>query len=279
MIGELKREAQINEISWDFPRFGLSIHFPHYSGTRALIDSRSRNRHLQMTCVYLEESAFISICLPHWGRVKHICVGKLIIIGSDSGLSLGQRQAIIWTNAGILLIGPLGTNFSQILIGIQPFSFNHFQCVINALRCEQNTRRYADDIFNSILLIEHVCILIEISLKFIPKSSVDNKAVWIQIRVLCPASSEPLPESAMAKFFGSTCRLRANAFNESKAMDIAEKLVGHTKGLSIKTFHMMRTLYVCAWSGWVTVKLSDQVLVKVYLSQSGLLFCKGLCLY
>ena len=33
------------------------------------------------------------------------------------------RQAIIWTNAGILLIRPLGTNFSEILIGIQTFWF------------------------------------------------------------------------------------------------------------------------------------------------------------
>ena len=32
------------------------------------------------------------------------------------------RQAIIWTNAGILLIGPLGTNFSEILIKIYTFS-------------------------------------------------------------------------------------------------------------------------------------------------------------
>ena len=32
-------------------------------------------------------------------------------------------QAIIWTNAGILFIGPSGTNFSEILIGIQTFSF------------------------------------------------------------------------------------------------------------------------------------------------------------
>ena len=44
-------------------------------------------------------------------------------IGSDNGLSPGRRQAIIWTNAGILLIGPLETNFSEILIGIQTFSF------------------------------------------------------------------------------------------------------------------------------------------------------------
>ena len=53
---------------------------------------------------------------------EHICVGKLTIIGSDNGLSPERRQAIIWTNAGILLIGPLGTNFSEILIEIQTFS-------------------------------------------------------------------------------------------------------------------------------------------------------------
>ena len=50
----------------------------------------------------------------HWGRVTHICIGKLTIIDSDNGLSSGRRQAIIQTNAGILLIGPLGTNLSEI---------------------------------------------------------------------------------------------------------------------------------------------------------------------
>ena len=61
--------------------------------------------------------------LTHWGQVTHICVSKLTIIGADNGLSPGQRQAIIWTNAGILLIGPLGTNFSENSIGMQTFSF------------------------------------------------------------------------------------------------------------------------------------------------------------
>ena len=55
--------------------------------------------------------------------MTHICVGELTIIGSDNGLSPRRRQAIIWTNAGILLIEPLRTNFSDILIGIQIFSF------------------------------------------------------------------------------------------------------------------------------------------------------------
>ena len=69
---------------------------------------------------YDDEQAYS--LLTHWGRVTHICVGKLSIIGSDNGLSPGRRQAIIWNNAGILLIGPLGTNFSDILIVIHTFS-------------------------------------------------------------------------------------------------------------------------------------------------------------
>ena len=37
-----------------------------------------------------------------------------VIIGADNGLSPVQRQAIIWTNDGILLMQPLGKNFSEI---------------------------------------------------------------------------------------------------------------------------------------------------------------------
>ena len=60
--------------------------------------------------------------LTHWGRVTHICISRLRIIVSNNGLSPGWCQAIIWTNAGILLIGPLGTNFYEILIKIYTFS-------------------------------------------------------------------------------------------------------------------------------------------------------------
>ena len=55
--------------------------------------------------------------------MTHTCVSKLTIICSDNGLSPDLHQAIIWTNAKILLIGPLGTNFSEILIEILTFSF------------------------------------------------------------------------------------------------------------------------------------------------------------
>ena len=55
--------------------------------------------------------------------MTHICISKLTIIGSDNGLSPAWRQAIIWTDAGILLIRPLGTNSNKMLIQILTFSF------------------------------------------------------------------------------------------------------------------------------------------------------------
>ena len=73
--------------------------------------------------------------LTHWGWVTHICVGKLTIIGSDNGLWPEQRQAIIWTNAGILLIGPLGTNFSEVLIQSQTFSLKKMHLKMPSAKC------------------------------------------------------------------------------------------------------------------------------------------------
>ena len=61
----------------------------------------------------------------HWGRAMHISVSKLTIIASVNGLSPGRRQAIIGTNDGILLIWPVGTNISEILIEIHSFSFKN----------------------------------------------------------------------------------------------------------------------------------------------------------
>ena len=45
--------------------------------------------------------------------MTNMCIGKLTIIGLDGGLSPARRQAIVGTNAGILLIGPLGTGFGE----------------------------------------------------------------------------------------------------------------------------------------------------------------------
>ena len=72
--------------------------------------------------------------LTQWGRVTHICVSKLTIIGSVNGLSPDRRQAIIWTNVGILLSGPLGTNFSEISIEILTFSFKKMRLKVSSAK-------------------------------------------------------------------------------------------------------------------------------------------------
>ena len=83
-------------------------------------------RYVTYPCVTRKIHSFVVFCcrfLTHWGRVTHICVGNLTIIGSDNGLSPGRCQAITWTNVGISLIGPQGTNFSEMLIEIHTFPY------------------------------------------------------------------------------------------------------------------------------------------------------------
>ena len=46
------------------------------------------------------------------------------LVQTDNGLSPSRRQAIIWTTAGLLSIGPLWTIVSEIFIKTQNFSSN-----------------------------------------------------------------------------------------------------------------------------------------------------------
>ena len=51
--------------------------------------------------VYIVQSAI--------NLLKHVFASELTIIGTDDGLSSDRYQVVIWTNAGIFAIGPLGT--------------------------------------------------------------------------------------------------------------------------------------------------------------------------
>ena len=66
--------------------------------------------------------------------MTHKCVSEPTSIGSDNGLSPGRRQAIIWTNAGILLFGPLGINLSEIVIEIQTFSLRKMRLKMSSAK-------------------------------------------------------------------------------------------------------------------------------------------------
>ena len=114
-----------------------------------------------------------NVLLIHLGRVTYVCVSELTSIGADNGLAPARRQAIIWTNAGILLIGPSETNFSEILFEIHTFSFKKrhlkmssgkwgpFCLGLNVLTVMSGYGHHFVDIFKCIFLKENHCILIK----------------------------------------------------------------------------------------------------------------------
>ena len=61
------------------------------------------------------------------------CVGNLINMGSDKGLSPDMRQAKnIWTNAEKFPIGPFGINFNEIFIKVSTFLFKKIHLKMSA---------------------------------------------------------------------------------------------------------------------------------------------------
>ena len=175
------------------------------------------------------------VWLTRWGRVTHIWVGNPAIIGSNNVLSPGRRQAIICTNDGMLLFGPLGTNFNEILVEILTFSFQKihlkmssgkwrpFCPVLNVFIMEawwhiftsvyfvmvdsvdssppgENGRHFADDIFKRISLNENVRISIQFSLKFVSKGPIENKSALVQAMDCRLFGDKPLPEPMLTKF-------------------------------------------------------------------------------
>ena len=64
----------------------------------------------------------------------------------------------------------------------------------------QNRRRFADDILKCIFLNEHVCVLIRISLKFVPRVRIDNKKALVEVMAWHRTGDKPLSEPKLTQF-------------------------------------------------------------------------------
>ena len=148
--------------------------------------------------------------------MTRICIGKLTIIVSDNGLSPGRRQAIIWSNAGILLIGPSGTNFSAILIEIQTFPSKKIRYKMSSAKCcpfrfglnvlislcgaslintlsrpRQNGRHFPDNILKCIFLNENIWISFKISLNVVLTGPINKIPALVQIMAWRRSGDKP----------------------------------------------------------------------------------------
>ena len=69
--------------------------------------------------------------------MTHIRVSRSTIITSDNDLSPGRRPAIIWTNAGMLLVRTIEINFSETLSGIYTFSCKKMHLKVSSAKWRQ----------------------------------------------------------------------------------------------------------------------------------------------
>ena len=85
---------------------------------------------------------------------------------------------------------------------------------VNTLRPRQNGRHLADDMFKCIFLNENVWIPIEISLKFVPKGSINNNPSLFQIMAWCRPGDKPLSEPMMVSSLTHICVTRPQWVNK-----------------------------------------------------------------
>ena len=99
---------------------------------------------------------FIRHILTHWGRVTHICVGDLTIIGSDNGLTPGQHQSTIWTNAGILLIRTLGNLKRNSYTPIKENAFENVVWKMAAILSRPQCVNWINSMYEGISIVNEV---------------------------------------------------------------------------------------------------------------------------
>ena len=83
--------------------------------------------------VWLYMNRYIHICGYIETEWRIYASGNHTITGSDNGMLPVRRQAIDWTIARILLIGPWGANFSEVLIKIHTFSLRRMHLKMSSV--------------------------------------------------------------------------------------------------------------------------------------------------
>ena len=96
----------------------------------------------------------------------------------------------------------LKLNTIEILISERHY---HSWRVVNTLRPRQNGCHSADDIFKRIFDIQNIWILINVSLRFVPRGPIDNIPALVQIMAWRQPGDKPLSEPMMVSLLTHIC--------------------------------------------------------------------------
>ena len=138
-------------------------------------------------------SAMIVMCV-YWGvMVWYWMLQATLIV-----LSCGTYSASHWERI-----------FQGMYVSFLWCSSHYF----NTLRPRYNRRHFADDIFKCIFLNGNVWIQVKISLKFVPKSAINNIPALVQIMAWRRSGDKPLSEPMMVGLPTHICDTRPRWVN------------------------------------------------------------------
>ena len=91
----------------------------------------------------------------------------------------------------------LAQQATKICTNVMYKSPQYYSSYLNTLRPRWNEQHFADNIFKHVFFNENVCILIKISLKFVPKGPINNIPALVQIMAWRRSGVKPLSEPMM----------------------------------------------------------------------------------
>ena len=130
---------------------------------------------------------------------------------------------------------------------------------VNTLRPRQDGRRFPDDTFERIFLIENVIILIKISLMFVPNGPINNIPSLVQIMAWRRPGDKPLSEPMMVRLPTHICVTRPQwvkcyIWNSKKPFCHTDELVSPPYEITIVAISYGRVTKSYVWDSMMLKK-------------------------
>ena len=155
---------------------------------------------------------------PHDGPIN-LAIRDVLFNAIDAYsrvVSSSAAKALLCRMNGFLPLLRISTRYALSISKINE-SANIRLCFLNTLRLRHNGCHFTDDTFKVFFPYEYWCILIPISLRFVPTGSIDNNPALVQIMAWCRPDDKPLPETMMVNLLTQICSTRPQWVNLSSA--------------------------------------------------------------
>ena len=139
---------------------------------------------------------------------------------------------------------------------------------VNSLRPKQNGRHFPDDMVKCIFLNENVWLAIKISLKFVPKGSINNISALVKIMAWRRPGGKPLSEAMLVILLMHICVTRPQWVNADVSTITHMSSTVNAKSVMVGTLHILFTLELTPIIMYCHVLLKCQCIALFIYKQS-----------